>query len=164
MSKRHMTTIASINCPQERRQPGLGLAIGMGVLAVLGLGLSAYMSYEALLGIIPACGPIGDCETVHTSAYTHTFGVPVAVLGFLGYAAVAALGLIWMRASGMSAYLASLGILGLAIAGTLFSAYLTYIEFFVIEAFCPWCLASAAVFITILALAGISVCRQAREE
>jgi uncharacterized membrane protein len=42
-------------------------------------------------------------------------------------------------------------VFGLALAGTLFSLYLTYLEAFVIEAICAWCLTSAVV-ITLLLL------------
>ena len=144
----------------ETMQPGRRLAVGMGVLAILGIGLAGYMSYTDLLGSVPVCGGIGECETVHTSAYAYTAGVPVAVLGLLSYLAIAGLVVLRLAAKGSLDYLVSAAVLTLTISGVLFSAYLTYVEFFVIDAVCPWCVASALTISVMLALAAMDVARQ----
>ena len=146
----------------ESVNAGRRLNLGLGLLAVIGIGLAGYMSYTDLLGTIPVCGGIGDCETVHTSAYAFIAGVPVAVLGLVSYVAVAGLVLGRQAVSGTTAYLASLGILVMVLSGTLFSAFLTYLEFFVIDAVCPWCVASALTITSMLILSAVDVVRQTR--
>jgi uncharacterized membrane protein len=146
---------------EAQRQSRL-LVLALGLLSILGIGLAGYMSYTDLLGSVPVCGGVGDCETVHTSAYAYLATVPVAVLGLLSYMGITALALVRWRAKGTLGYLASLGILVLASSGTLFSAYLTYVEFFVIDAVCPWCVASAVTITVSLALAATDVAAQTR--
>ena len=146
----------------EGMNVGRRSTLALGLLALVGIGLAGYMSYTDLLGTVPVCGGIGDCETVHTSAYAFIAGVPVAVLGLLSYVAVAGLVLGRQMVSGTTAYLASLGILVMVLSGTLFSAFLTYVEFFVIDAVCPWCVASALTITAMLVLSAIDVVHQTR--
>ncbi len=51
----------------------------------------------------------------------------------------------------------------IALVGTLFSAYLSYVEVFIIRALCQWCLASAAVMVAALVCAAFGVWRQTKE-
>ena len=83
------------------------------------------------------------CATVAHSRYSHLLGINVAVIGIGGY--VALLGA--ARASGDRGRLA--GFL-LAAIGFGFSAYLTYLELFVIDAVCQWCVASAVLMTLLL--------------
>lgn len=106
-------------------------------LLVLGAATAAYLSFTTLTAAETVCGPVGDCAAVHASVYSRLLGVPVPLLGVLGYLGVAG---IWTLARprwrGRLLFLA----LG---AGTLFSLYLTAVEIFVLNAVCLWCLASA---------------------
>jgi uncharacterized membrane protein len=116
-------------------------------LALLGLAISAYLTWVHYADIEPFCTGISDCERVQTSDYAELAGIPVALLGVVGYAAI--LASLWTRVevTVLLAYLA---------AG--FSGYLTWAELFKIEAICQWCVASAltsvalAVLATLLAL------------
>ena len=60
------------------------------VLAVLGLGVAAYLTYVHYEGVRPVCGLGGNCEKVQTSEWSKLAGVPVALLGLLGYAGILA--------------------------------------------------------------------------
>ena len=60
------------------------------VLAAIGLGVAAYLTYVHYEGIKPVCGLGGDCEKVQTSEWSKLAGVPVALLGLIGYAAILA--------------------------------------------------------------------------
>jgi uncharacterized membrane protein len=53
-------------------------------LAVLGLAISAYLTWVHYAGIEPVCSSISDCERVQSSAYAELAGIPVAVLGVVG--------------------------------------------------------------------------------
>jgi uncharacterized membrane protein len=114
------------------------------VLAVIGLGVAAYLTYVHYEDIRPVCGLGGDCVKVQTSEWSKLAGIPVAVLGLVGYAVI----LVSLLIPGEGALIA--GALT-ALVGFGFSAYLTYREVFTIEAICQWCVASA-ILMTLLAI------------
>jgi len=120
------------------------------LLSLAGLLISAYLSYTHITYAKPLCGGLGDCELVNNSRYAEVGGVPVAVLGATMYGGLLALGFLWAKAESKGWLL--LAIFGISAAGTLYSAYLTYVEFFVLMAVCIWCLASAALVSAIFAL------------
>ncbi len=121
-----------------------GLRLAAIALAVAGLGVASYLTYVHYEGVEPVCALGGSCEKVQTSEWSKLAGIPVALLGLIGYALI--LGSLFVRGeAGLVA-----GAL-LALAGFGFSAYLTYRELFSIDAICVWCLASAALM-TLLAI------------
>ena len=114
------------------------------VLALIGLGVAAYLTYVHYEGVEPVCGLGGDCEKVQTSEWAYLAGVPVALLGLIGYAVILATLFIEREEALVAGAL-------VALVGFGFSAYLTYRELFTIDAICPWCVASA-VILTLLAI------------
>ena len=119
------------------------------VLAAIGLCVAAYLTYIHYEGIKPVCGLGGNCEKVQSSEWSKLAGIPVAVLGLVAYATILAS----LFVPGEEALIA--GALT-ALVGFGFSAYLTYLELFVIDAICQWCVASAVIM---FALAILSVSR-----
>jgi uncharacterized membrane protein len=114
------------------------------VLALAGLGVATYLTYIHYKGINPACGLGANCIKVQTSEWSKLAGVPVAVLGLLGYVGILASLFVPGEA----------GLIGgalIALVGFGFSAYLTYRELFSIHAICEWCV-SSAVLMTLLAI------------
>jgi uncharacterized membrane protein len=130
-----------------------GLTLAIAVLILAGIGVAGYLTIIHYAGIDPVCaGGSNGCHTVQASDYAELAGVPVALLGLIGYIGLAATLLVPGepgRAAGM----------GLAIAGAGFSLYLTYLELFVIDAICQWCVASAVLMVT---LAGLTTARMLR--
>ena|SRR5215212_3878806 len=130
--------------PSAKQGGGHALRVALGMLAALGLFISAYLTWTYFMGVAPVCvGASGGCETVQSSRYAAILGVPVSVIGLLGCA-----GLLFsavQRGAG-GVYLGLL----IALVGTLFSAYLAYLEEFVIHALCQWCLASAGLIVATL--------------
>jgi uncharacterized membrane protein len=118
------------------------------VLALIGLGVAGYLTYVHYEGIESVCGLGGDCEKVQTSEWSDLAGVPVALLGLVGYAAI----LVTLFVEREEALIAGALV---ALVGFGFSAYLTYRELFSIDAICPWCVASA-VIMTLLAIVTIA--------
>jgi uncharacterized membrane protein len=117
------------------------------VIAGLGVAVSGYLTYVHYAGLQPFCAGGGHgCERVQSSSYADLAGIPVAVLGLAGYVAIAAA----LIAPGEGARLA---VAALAVSGFGFSAYLTYLELFVIRAICQWCVASAALLTALAVLA-----------
>ena len=113
-------------------------------LALVGLAISAYLTWVHYAGIEPVCTGISDCERVQSSDYAELVGIPVAVIGVMGYAAILASLRMRVEVTAMLAYL-----------GLAFSGYLTWAEVFRIEAICQWCVASALVSIAIAVLATV---------
>jgi uncharacterized membrane protein len=123
-------------------------------LCVLGLGIAGYLTYVHYAGVSPVCEIAHGCEKVQTSEWSEVAGVPVALLGLLGYAAILAAVLV----RGETALVAAAGA---ALVGAGFSAYLTYREVFTIHAICIWCVASAVLMV---ALAAVTTARLLRGE
>ena len=121
------------------------------VLAVVGGLISAYLTWTHFAGLTPVCTGSGEgCETVQSSRYASILGIPVALLGLLAYGGLVFSAILWKEAGVYLGFLISL-------VGTLFSAYLTYLEIFVIGALCQWCLASAAIMPLALVCTAIAV-------
>ena len=112
----------------------------MTALALAGLAIAAYLLAARIIGEAPACGPVKGCETVAASEYATVLGVPVALFG-AGFSAmlVTACVVWWRRADRRALYAAY----GLGLAGIIAVIYLTYLEVFVIEAICVWCVGYA---------------------
>lgn len=120
------------------------------VLAVLGALISAYLTWTHFAGLTPICTGSGEgCQTVQSSRYASVLGIPVALLGLIAYGGLIFSTALW-RETGI--YLGFL----ISLVGTLFSAYLTYLEIFVIGALCQWCLASATIMVAALACATLA--------
>jgi len=126
--------------------------MGAALMSLLGLFVSAYL-YLYKIGRIGtlACGS-GGCEAVQTSVWSRFLGVEVALIGLLGYAVLLVVALAALRPDQVERRAAALALTGLAGCGVLFTAYLTYLELFVIHAICRWCVGSAAIIVTILGL------------
>ncbi len=124
------------------------------LLAIVGLVVAGYLSFVESTGVEAVCGPVGDCNAVQSSPYAKLFGlIPVGLLGFLAYLAMLGAWLVARFASGKAADIATLAVFGMAVVGTLFSIYLTFLEPFVIGATCAWCLSSAIIITVIMWLA-----------
>jgi uncharacterized membrane protein len=150
-----VSTLARANpAPSERARPDTDrrLRIAILVLATIGLGIAAYTTYlhyagfSALLCIGGQHGH-SSCETVQSSTWSKLGGIPVAVLGLIGYFTL----LVSLAVPG---YLGRFGGFGVALIGFLFSMYLTYREAFSIHAYCEWCLTSAGVMTVLAILTG----------
>jgi uncharacterized membrane protein len=114
-----------------------------GVLALAGIGVALYIAIVESGGGAPQCVAGGHgCETVAKSSYSHIAGINVAVFGIAGY-------VLLLGAALVPGDIARIGGLGVALVGFGFSLYLTYLELFVINAICQWCVASA-VLMTLL--------------
>jgi uncharacterized membrane protein len=110
------------------------------ILALAGVGISAYQTITGLSGAPPVC-LAGDCAAVAASPYAWFLGLPTAALGLTAYVAVAAgsAATAWWRVR--PAWLPT-AILGLSVFGLTFSLYLLWVQVGVLGAVCSWCAAS----------------------
>jgi len=119
-------------------------------LCVVGLAVAGYLAYVETTGVEATCGPIGDCNTVQQSPYSHLFGlISIGEFGLIGYVMILVAWAVARFARGRAGQLATLALFAMSFLGTLFSIYLTFLEPFIIGATCAWCLTSA-VLMTIL--------------
>lgn len=139
--------------PARPRRGQLGLPLLL--VALAGLAISGYLSVLRVFDAPAACGPSHGCETVASSPYSVLLGlVPVAFMGVACSLVVVVLAIRWWRTADRRALLAAYGLLLLA---TLFVAYLTFLELFVIEAICPWCVGYAVTVVASLVVAGLAM-------
>ena len=116
-------------------------------MALLGLGVATYIAIAESGGGAPKCiAGGGGCETVANSQYSHLAGINVAVIGIAGYVLLLVAALLPGDSGRFGGFLG-------ALIGFGFSLYLTYLEIFVIDAICQWCVASAVLMALSLAIA-----------
>jgi uncharacterized membrane protein len=128
------------------------LPLAAALVALGGLADAIYLTIHHYTFVPVPCGAAFDCNTVLSSQYAEIAGIPLAVLGSVAYfiafslAILAAFGnrLMW-KLFGIQVILMSL-----------FTMRLIYVQGFLIEAFCQFCLISAAVTFTLLIIALIS--------
>ena len=114
--------------------------------ATVGVAVAAYIAVADSGGGAPACiGGGGGCRTVAESSHSHLLGVEIAILGVIGYLLL--LGAALLRGDGprMAGFL-------VALVGFGYSVFLTYLELFVIDAICQWCVVSALLMAAIFAV------------
>jgi uncharacterized membrane protein len=124
------------------------LRITLIALTVIGLGVATYLTYIHYAGIKPLCGRNGGgCEIVQTSEYSKLAGVPVALIGLIGYVTI--LGSLLVPETETSRF----ATVAFTVVGFGFSAYLTYRELFSIHNICEWCVSSTVIVTVLMCLA-----------
>jgi uncharacterized membrane protein len=112
----------------------------LAIIALLGLADATFLTVAHLTGDDAVCGSAVGCSTVLGSSYAAIKGIPTASFGAIAYftvfsaAILAAFG--YARARGV--------LLVVIIAMFVGSLYFLYLQAFVLHAFCPFCLFSAA--------------------
>jgi uncharacterized membrane protein len=112
------------------------------ISALAGLAISIYMLIFKIFSIDAMCFGNGGCSTVNASPYSEIYGIPIAAVGFIGYLAI----IVALILENQLSFFKENGPLlefGMGLVGVVYSAYLTYLEFYVIHAVCPFCVASA---------------------
>ena len=128
-------------------------------LSLAGLFVSLYLWFFKMgwLGTL-ACGT-GGCEAVQLSEYSVVFGVPVALLGVIGYAVLLGASIWGLHGTWAERREPTLLLVLLSGTGVAYAAYLTYLEAAVIHAWCQWCVGSAVIITAICATAIVGLRR-----
>jgi uncharacterized membrane protein/thiol-disulfide isomerase/thioredoxin len=135
--------------PQEQDSEWLHWIIP--VISVIGMVIAGYLSYVEVTQTEAVCGPVGDCNTVQQSSYANIMGfLPVGIFGLMGYVVILVVWTLQYYGPEKWRGYSALSVWGLALFGTLFSIYLTFLEPFVIGATCAWCISSAIIMTVIL--------------
>ena len=110
--------------------------------------MAAYLTYVHYSGAAPICSSKGNpCSQVQKSEYSKLAGVPVALIGLIGYIAI--LGSLLAPRSERTRFATAC----LTLGGFGFSAYLTYRELFTLHKICEWCVSSAVIVTVLMVLA-----------
>lgn len=142
-------------------------------LAIIGIAISAYLFSVKTFSLDPVCG-VSSCGVVNNSVYSMFLGVPTSAWGMLFYFLVTVLVFeldlssvskpsffdrvynVFAKKTGNSTeYFSIIKLINIFVAsvGLLFSGYLTYLEAFVINAWCQWCIVSAWITVCLFILA-----------
>lgn len=116
-------------------------------LSVVGVGLTAYLSWTSFSGSgVAGCSAGGGCDAVLTSRWATLLGLPTAVWGLAAYAALAAIAFV-KRVDQHWSYAWTV-----AFFGVCYSVYLTVVSLTILQSACPYCLTSLALMSITLAL------------
>ena len=126
------------------------------LVALAGVAVAGYLTYVHYQPDALICTSGGGCETVQESSYAELAGIPVALLGLLGYVAVLVL-VAWD--SELARTLAA----AIALTAAGFAVYLIVLQAFVIDAWCVWCLVNDVVIVPLLAISTVWRARSLRE-
>lgn len=130
-------------------------------LALAGIFVALYLLLYKLGMIGNLSCSVGSCETVNSSKWATFLGLPVAGWGVAWYVAMFVLAIVSTGSRFADSPLVSLVLLGVAASGLIFSLYLTYLELFVINAICQWCVVSA-IIVTIIFVFTVADWRETR--
>jgi uncharacterized membrane protein len=115
---------------------------GAMIASIAGIAISIYMTIYKLTDNNTMCLGSGDCATVNASQYSEIYGIPLGVIGLLGYLGVLLMLVLEKRTKLFREY-GNMVAMGMSFSGFVYSIYLTYLELYVIKAICPFCVASA---------------------
>jgi len=121
------------------------LRAAVALVALAGVAVAGYLTYVHYQPDALICTSGGGCETVQDSSYAELAGIPVALLGLLGYVAVLVL-VAW------DSELARTLSAAIALVAAGFAVYLIVLQAFVIDAWCIWCLVNDLVIVPLLAV------------
>jgi uncharacterized membrane protein len=128
-------------------------------LTIFGVADSVYLLIYKITGNPHMCLGNGGCHDVNFSSYSVIGGIPISAFGIAAYLAIVVILVLEARVR-IAQENGPLAIFGISLVGVGFSAYLTYLELYVIHAICPFCVASAVLITLIFILAIIRLVKQ----
>lgn len=136
----------------------------LALLAVVGILIALYLTLYKMgvIGVL-SCS-IGSCETVNTSKWSMLLGIPIAEWGLAAYLALFGLAIAGSAEAREQSITIARLLVALAGWSMLFSAWLTYLELFVIRAICIWCVTSALLWVVIFAVSVVDLRAVSRAE
>lgn len=132
------------------------LKITITIVALLGLLDAIYLTIIKFSNNKALClEGIGDCWSVNNSRYSEWNGIPISIFGILAYMIILLI-LFFENKNKLLQNYGNILVIGISISGFLMSIYLTYLQFAVIKAVCPFCIISAMTMTTVFLLSLIN--------
>lgn len=132
------------------------LKITITIVALLGLLDAIYLTIIKFSNNKALClEGIGDCWSVNNSRYSEWNGIPISIFGILAYMIILLI-LFFENKNKLLQNYGNILVIGISISGFLMSIYLTYLQFAVIKAVCPFCIFSAMTMTTVFLLSVIN--------
>lgn len=135
-----------------------GVVVALLVIALLGFADATYLTAEHYKGEIPPCSIVTGCELVLTSSYSVFLGIPTALFGSIYYFLIALGAFVFFearisgRASALHYRILKWTLLA-TVAGLLMSVWFTFVQVFILEAYCLYCLGSALTSVLLFVVA-----------
>lgn len=127
------------------------------LLSILGAIDSVYLWIIKLVNKPTLCiQGVGDCWSVNTSKYSEINGIPISVLGAVAYLLIIII-IIFENRIELVKRNSTLAVFGITLIGVVYSAYLTYLEIWIIRAICPFCILSALIMLALFSLSIIGL-------
>lgn len=154
------SSTATINTQKKGR---ISLDAILLILIAAGILVSGYLTYVKFTAEPMACvgGGMFDCSTVQNSIYAEMFGIPIAYMGLATYIVMAGLIVLESRI-GLLQEFGNLILFAITLFAWLFSMWLVYVQFFLLEALCQWCLTHEVLMTLILPLVCVRLWRSLR--
>ncbi len=121
------------------------------IISFIGFLDATYITLKHYLGVPITCSILNGCEKVTTSVYSTVFNIPVALIGSVYYLIIFALIILYLDTKKETIFYTASKITAL---GFIASIWFTYLQIFVLKAFCFYCLVSSGTS-TILFILGI---------
>jgi len=133
------------------------------IIAILGIIDAGYLTVIKFTDNKSLCiEGLGDCWSVNNSRYSEWNGIPISIFGILAYLTIILLLTLSRKSKIISEY-ESILVFGITLTGFFFSIYLTYLQFAVINAICPFCIISACTMTTVFILSLVRLLKEQRE-
>jgi uncharacterized membrane protein len=145
--------------PTQTDKTGSALRWATFGLACLGILDATYLLIYKLTNNNAMCIGSGGCHDVNFSSYSEIGGIPVSVFGIIAFLIIAGILLLEPRYKIVEEN-GALAIFGISLGGVAFTAYLTWLEVYIIHAICPFCVATAVIIALIFILAIIRLIHQ----
>lgn len=131
------------------------------VLIAIGIAITGYLVYNEITAQAVVCaeGEAFNCDAVQHSAYSKIAGIPIVYPGFLTYVLLGALVLLENRLGILQEY-GKLLVFGITLFAFVFSVYLVYLQLFVLQALCQWCIGHEIIMTILFFVSGIRIWRE----
>lgn len=150
--------------PERRAAPMTRLLAAIVALSLVGVGIAGYLTYTHFNEGALVC-TIGSCKTVQESSYSTIGSIPISLLGLCMFTTLLVLSGLRLASSRLlKAETASLIAWAMLLTGILYYVYLTYVELFVLDAICQWCVGSSLVALLIFSLESVYLWRTIMNE
>ena len=132
------------------------LKLTIAIVALLGILDAIYLTIIKFSKNKALClEGVGDCWSVNNSRYSEWNGIPISIFGIIAYTIILLI-LFFENKNKLLQDYGKILIIGITISGFLLSIYLTYLQFAVIKAVCPFCIFSAITMTTVFILSLIN--------